>query len=360
VLKTGRAKTLALVVGLGLYVGTLEFLYRYLDDLANGRHGTFLPRLIEEGTGTLTALVLFPLVFELCRRFPWSEGRRLRALVAQTAGAICYSAAHTTLMALTRAALFPLAGLGHYDYGNMIYRYPMEMANDEIFYAVLVAIIYFMQRMRAARARELDAARLEAQLAQARLENLRLQLQPHFLFNTLNAISSVMYENPQAADTMIARLSDFLRSTLAASDSHETSLEEELRLTSLYADVMRARLENNLRLDCTYADDLRGALVPTLVLQPLVENAIVHGIPSGRNRIDIAIAARREGDEVVIRVDDDGVGPDAGGNGGGTGRGLANTRLRLAHLYGTGERFRIAARAGGGTEVELRIPYRVA
>lgn len=355
-----RAKTLLLLTGLAVAVGTLEFLYRYLDDLSRGVHGTFLPRFIEESTGTLTFFVLIPFVIELCRRFPWRADRWLPVLAALTAGAVAFSVAHTTLMAVTRAIIFPLAGLGHYDYGNMLYRYPMEMSNDEIFFAIIVTLTYFIQRVREGRQRELAAAHLETQLAQARLENLRLQLQPHFLFNTLNAISAVMYEDPRAADTMIARLSDFLRATLDAADQHESSLENELRMVALYADIMRARLEHNLQLECACPDNLRAALVPSLVLQPLVENAIVHGMAGGRDAIGISIAARRDGDDVVINVRDDGAGLNGSVTASGGGRGLTNTRMRLAQLYGGEDRFRIAQRNGGGTDVELRVPYRVA
>ena len=193
-MRAPRVKTVLLFAGLAVAVGTLEFLYRFLDDLSRGVHGTFLPRFIEEFTGTVTFFILIPFVIELCRRVPWRPERWPRVLLALSLGAVAFSLAHTTLMALTRAILFPLAGLGTYDYGNMFFRYPMEMSNDEIFYAIIVTLTYFIQRVREGRQRELASAHLEAQLTQARLENLRLQLQPHFLFNTLNAISAVMYE----------------------------------------------------------------------------------------------------------------------------------------------------------------------
>jgi two-component system LytT family sensor kinase len=359
-MKAWRARSVLLLVGLALASGTLQFLYHYLDDLSRGVNGTFATRFIEEWTGTLTFFALIPFVFELCRRMPWRRERWPQTIAVLVVAGVLFSLAHTTLMAITRSILFPLVGLGPYDYGNLVYRYPMEMANDDIFFAILVTLLYFIQRMREARERELAAAHLETQLAQARLDNLRLQSQPHFLFNALNAISAVMYEDPRAADTMIARLSDFLRATLDVADEREASLENELRIVSLYADIMRARLEHNLRLDCACPSDLRDVRVPSLVLQPLVENAIVHGMTGGRSGIGISIAARRDGDDVVIRVTDDGAGLDGARETSGGGRGLANTRMRLAQLYGDGERFRIARRSEGGTEVELRVPYRVA
>jgi two-component system LytT family sensor kinase len=339
-------------------IAALEFSYRYLDDLARGHSGTLVTRLIEEGTGAYTAFALFPLIIALARRFPWRAATWPRTLAVQAGGLVLYTLAHTTLMALTRSILFPLAGLGHYDYGIMVYRYPMEASIDAVYYALIVALIYFYFRVRDAQRREVAAARLEAEVERLRLDNLRLQLQPHFLFNTLNAISAVMYEDPKAADTMIARLSDFLRLTLETADTHETRLDEELRLTALYVDVMRGRLEHRLVFRSRCDDGLGAALVPSMLLQPLVENAIVHGTAGVRDHLDISIAARRDGDALVIRIDDDGVGParDAVSDG----RGLGNTRSRIAHTGNGASSLQIAARPEGGTAVELRLPYRVA
>jgi two-component system, LytTR family, sensor kinase len=189
-------------------IGALGFWYRYLDDLAREHYGTLGRRLLEESTGVYTAFALLPLIFALCRRLPWSAATWPRTLAVHVAGAIGYSLAHTTLMAVTRAVIFPLAGMGPYDYGIMTWRYPMELSNDVTSYAVIVGFVYFVERIRLAREGELRAAHLQAELAEAKLENLQLQLQPHFLFNTLNTISAVMYEDVRVADRMIARLSE--------------------------------------------------------------------------------------------------------------------------------------------------------
>jgi two-component system, LytTR family, sensor kinase len=347
----------------GLFTGiaVLQFGYHYLDDLARAHHGTLAIKFIEEFTGVYTVFALLPFVVAMTRRFPWRGGNWPAVLAVQAGGAIVFSLAHTTLMALTRQALFPLFGLGRYDYGAMIYRYPMEMSNDIIFYAGTVTLLYLVARLREARRRELEAAHLETELERAKLDNLRLQLQPHFLFNTLNAISAVMYEDPRAADAMIVRLSDFLRLTLEAFDAHETRLEEELRITALYVEIMRGRLENRLvlRSDCT--GESSRALVPTMILQPLVENAIVHGTSQERRHLDIDIAARREGEALIIAVNDDGLGlASPAGPALSSGRGLTNTRSRLAQLYGARFDMFIGERPGGGTSVELHLPFRAA
>src|SRR5947209_15653963 len=156
----------------------------------------------------------------------------------------------------------------------MFYRYPMELSNDLISYTVFVVVYYYFERLRIAQAQQLASAELQTKLVQAQLENLRLQLQPHFLFNTLNTISSVMYEDVRAADAMITQLSDLLRLTLRASRTHEIPLAEELEITRLYLDLMQKRFENKLRVSCAIDASLHGTLVPQLILQPLLENSL--------------------------------------------------------------------------------------
>lgn len=327
-------------------IGLLFFSYHYLDDLARMQRGTFAPRFIEEMTGSYTAGMLFPLVLWFARRFSWPW---------QILGAVVFTAGHTTLMAITRAMLFPLAGLGHYDYGNMLYRYPMEASQDAIVYAVMVGFIYFYDRRQAAKQAEIEAARLQSELAQAKLENLRLQLQPHFLFNTLNAVSSVMYEDVRKADAMLARLSEFLRVILTTSDVREITLDEELQIERMYLDVMKARLENSLQLRIEADPDARLARVPPLVLQPVLENCIRHGMAEGQTQLDITIYASRTGSNLLIRLSDNGVGlRDADPQ---FGHGLSNVRSRLAHLHADGASVRIAQLEPRGAEVCLQIPF---
>ncbi len=342
-------------------IAALEFSYRYLDDLARGHSGTLVTRLIEEGTGAYTAFALFPLIIALARRFPWRAATWPRTLAVQAGGLVLYTLAHTTLMALTRSVLFPLAGLGHYDYGIMVYRYPMEASIDAVYYALIVALIYFYFRVRDAQRREVAAARLEAEVERLRLDNLRLQLQPHFLFNTLNAISAVMYEDPKAADTMIARLSDFLRLTLETTDTHETRLDEELRLTALYVDVMRGRLEHRLVFRSRCDDGLGAALVPSMLLQPLVENAIVQGRPAyaTTSTFPVACAARRATARWSSASTTTARGPGARRRGRRT-RARQHPLAHRAHRQRRSVAGQIAARPEGGTAVELRLPYRVA
>src|SRR5439155_389782 len=163
----------------------LSFSYRYLDDLARGHEGTLARRLLEEGTGVYSVLVLLPLVLRFARIYLFEKKGWLLLAAKHLAGAVAFSAVHTSIMALSRHYIFPLLGQGPYDYGIMFYRYPMELSNDLISYTVFVVVYYYFERLRIAQAQQLAAAKLQTELAQAQLENLRLQLQPHFLFNTL-------------------------------------------------------------------------------------------------------------------------------------------------------------------------------
>ena len=336
-------------------IGLLFFSYKYLDDLARNAHGTGSARFIEEMTGAYAAFALFGFVIWMARRFPWRRAGWQRALIAHTGGALVFSLLKTTLMAASRAIIFPLAGLGHYDYGVMFFRYPMEPSNDVMVYAIMVGFINAFDRLAAARAAEVRAAELQAELAESKLENLRLQLHPHFLFNTLNAISSVMYEDVRKADTMLARLSDFLRVILNSTEVQEVSLDEELAVESMYIDIMKGRLESNLRLSLEIDPAVRNARVPSLLLQPILENSIRHGMASERNALNITIEVTRELDTLHIRIRDDGVGLVGNPR---FGHGLGNVQSRLVHLYGENSVFSLNDGEHGGAVVTLVFPYR--
>ncbi|MGA2428097.1 MAG: histidine kinase [Candidatus Acidiferrum sp.] len=345
-----------------IYTGIAILLtgYRYLDDLSRQHPGTLPIRSLEEITGVYSAFLLLPFVFRFAHVYLFPPKGWFRVVVWHLAGAIGFSVAHTTLMAISRQIISPLVGLGPYDYGIMLYRYPMEFSNDLVGFTSIVGLYYYFQRFRLAQAQQLAAAHLQTKLAEAQLENLRLQLQPHFLFNTLNTISSVMYEDVRAADVMLAQLSDLLRLTLHASRAHEIPLAEELQITRLYLELMQKRFENKLRINYAIDPALDNSLVPQLILQPLLENSLRHGMKPGGEVMNISIAAQRENGSLVLRVSDTGTGLGSLDSAAtfGRGVGLSNIRDRLAHLYGAGQEFSIGNRAAGGAEVTLRVPYR--
>jgi two-component system, LytTR family, sensor kinase len=359
ILNLSRAQVWGFLFLLYTAIFVLIFNYHYLDDLSRGRHGTFGMRFLEESTGVYAVLLLLPPVLRVARYCFLKVNGLVPQLSFHAVAAVAFGVAHTSLMAVSRALIAPLVGLGKYDYGIMRFRYPMEMSNDIIGYTTIVLVYYFYLRMKMAQKEQLAAAELQTKLAKAQLENLRLQLQPHFLFNTLNTISSVMYEDVRAADAMLTQLSDLLRLTLRTANSHEISLSQELQITRLYLEIMQKRFEDKLRVDYAVEPGLENSLVPQLILQPLVENSLRHGLKESGAKIEISIGAHRDNGSLVIRVADTGAGIGAQSADAALGRGfgLANIRGRLEQLYGSGQQFSIANRASGGAEVTLRFPF---
>jgi two-component system LytT family sensor kinase len=197
-------------------------------------------------------------------------------------------------------------------------------------------------------------AALQAQANVAQLNALRYQLNPHFLFNTLNGVSTLIDEDPPGARRMIARLSDLLRHTLSGSDEQEIPLARELEMLRLYLDIMEVRFQGKLEVSIETEASLDDALVPNLVLQPLVENAFRHGLPQMRTVGRVAVRAARDNGDLILTVRDNGGGP---ANPVREGVGLTNTRARLTQLYGARQGLALTADEGGGALVEVRFPY---
>jgi two-component system, LytTR family, sensor kinase len=205
------------------------------------------------------------------------------------------------------------------------------------------------------RERELRATQLEAGLAQARLDALRMQLHPHFLFNTLNSVSTLMHRDVEAADDMLAALSDLLRVALERGADQEVSLKEELDLLRRYLDIEQIRFGDRLRVTLAIEPDCLDARVPNLILQPLAENAIRHGLDPRPEPGHLQISAHRAQDKLILRVSDDGPGVTTGTpiN---EGVGLSNTRARLQQLYGNPEALHLHSAPGGFT-VTVTVPF---
>ena len=324
-------------------IGIFFTFHSYLGEMDHSAL-IFRHHLLDEMTGAWSAMLLVPFMVVLARRFPFKQGTIVKALLVNVAAMLVYTFAHTTIESALRFALEPLLHV-HETYTE-IFSYGQEAAGDVVYYALIMTSIYLLLRFIATRD-------IETKLAQAQLENLRLQLQPHFLFNTLNAISSVMYEDVGKADRMLAQVSEYMRLVLASGGVQEISLDEELKMERMYVDIMKTRLERNLSLDVCVADDVHDAMVPFMLLQPLLENSIRHGMGSARTAIELGIDVSRSNGSAVIRVTDNGLGFDVTAP---RGIGLSNIVARLQHLYGSDATFDIEARDGGGTLATLRLP----
>ena len=247
-----------------------------------------------------------------------------------------------------------------------IFHGPMILNHFLIFCGVLAAGFAreYSQRFRA-REQETaqlaaETAQLQVQLAEAKLSALNAQLNPHFLFNTLNAVSSLVERDPRGVRRMIARLSELLRYTLEGGTDHEVPLSQEISFLERYLEIMQIRFQGKLEIDLQIDDTTRDALVPSLILQPLVENAVKHGVDKIAAAGKIGIRSRRDGGQLVLTVTDNGPGPAKIARLDDAGVGLANTRQRLEQLYGIEQTLILSEAVGGGTVATITIPYRTA
>jgi LytS/YehU family sensor histidine kinase len=303
--------------------------------------------------------VFTPAIIWLCRRFPFEKRTWQLSAAVHAVAVFVATLLHVALTVASRRAIFALidepSGEWIAEGQRMFFlNFDWEMMT----YWAIVGLTHARWYQREAHERNLRASQLETRLVEAQLQALQRQLQPHFLFNTLNTISAVMHRDVHAADNMIAKLSDLLRLSLQTLDVQETPLKDELDFLSKYLEIEQTRFRDRLTVVFDVRPDTLDALVPNLILQPLVENSIKHGIAPrpGPGRIDIR--ARRVDDRLEIEVRDNGPGLSATRlSDFNRGVGLTNTRSRLHHLYGADHRFEFRQPREGGLQVLIVIPF---
>ncbi|HUF71138.1 MAG TPA: histidine kinase [Longimicrobiales bacterium] len=357
-----RRRGVVVVVLFFLLDAVMRSGYFHFGALTQGGSPPVIRALLAELTGSAaTVVVFFAIVVPMCRRFPLRGPGWLGRVPAHLAAVLVFSVVKTLLMWGARAPLWPLFGIGTYDFGALEYRFLMEGANDVTSYGLLAAVVHAFDAWRERREREVRRAQREAHLSEAWLRALQAQLQPHFLFNTLNTISSVLYDDPRRADDLISRLSDLLRASLDAPDRPEVSLEEELEILRHYTDLMEARFGDRLSVQVQVDDNARGARVPIFLLQPLVENAIQYAVAPSARQGEVRVRVRRHDAGLRIEVDDDGPGiagePESVV---GRGVGLRNMRDRLSHLHGPRATLSLENRPDGGLRVIVTLPWQPA
>jgi two-component system, LytTR family, sensor kinase len=301
-----------------------------------------------------------PLVAHLARRFPISGRSRARTFGAHFAASAVLATAHGTFFALVYP---PLMGVP-FHFLHQLRGVPsiltvFLLANLLTYWGVL-GICWTIEALRLSRERELRASQLEAQLAAARLERLQTQLHPHFLFNALNSVLPLVFRDRDAAATTVLRLEELLRRSLEADAAQLVPLSRELEFLEMYLEIQKTRFQDRLRVAFDVPGELVSARVPNLILQPLVENAIKHGVSTQPGAGRVAISARREDGMLVLKVRDDGPGltePPRPRAGPGSGLGLANTRERLRQLYGDEQRLDLVNMPEGGLEVSVTLPF---
>ena len=342
------------------FLGLINTGQSYLYCSAYGTTGNFQfwPTLTLGVSDWYMWAALTPLIIWLSHRFPFYPERWGKSLVVHVGCNLLFSFA----VFMLTIPIFRWVSPGAQD--RSIWFWIQGRANAYmilyfwIYWAILGSILS-TQYYRQFRDREMKATRLEGKLAQAQLQVLKMQLHPHFLFNTLNAISALLHKDAESADIMIARLGELLRTTLENVGSQEIPLRQELEFIQPYLEIEKARLGERLEVHMEIDPEVMDAAVPNLVLQPLVENAIRHGIAPYTQRGRIEIRARRENGMLRMEVEDNGPGlsleqqvsfrP---------GVGITNTRARLQQLYGPDHYFEMKNGAGTGLTVTLLIPAR--
>jgi two-component system, LytTR family, sensor kinase len=304
--------------------------------------------------------VLVPGMLWMARRYRFGRHTWKRAAAMHGLGVLVFTLTHAVIVVSCRVVIMKtLAGRDVEWWPAFHELFFLNFDWEMMTYWAIIGLSHALDYHRESQERALTAAQLQTRLAEAQLQALQRQLHPHFLFNTLHTISALMHRNTEAADAMLVRLSDLLRLTLDRVGVQQLPLQDELDFVEKYLEIERTRFGDRLQIHFDIAPDTMSASVPNLLVQPLVENAVRHGIGPkvGGGRVDVV--ARRDGDQLRLVVRDDGFGLPADAldafNTGGVG--LSNTRSRLEHLYPGRHRFEFLKPAGGGLAVTVLIPF---
>jgi anti-sigma regulatory factor (Ser/Thr protein kinase) len=329
------------------------------------QHGHMAWRIFSWGILTWLAWApLTPAIVWLARQYSLLGEAWKRNLIVHLPAFLFFSVLHSAAGTAVTLWIKPFDNMGDSPktfWPRFLLRIPGSFGSDLLVYGGVVGIFYAIDYYRKYREREFQASRLEAQLAQAQLDSLRMQLHPHFLFNTLNSIVGLVRDNKNgAAVNMLVGLSDLLRHTLEYSSRHEVELREEINFIKLYLSIQEIRFSDRLRIELDIDPRTTKALVPNLILQPLTENALRHGIARSENSGLVGISSAVTDGHLRLTVYDEGAGlPDDWQLKGSAGIGLANTIARLQQLYDEDQQFDIRNRDGGGVEVVILMPLRI-
>jgi hypothetical protein len=357
----------AVVLGIWTFFGLLNASQFYIGMRAEGMNHAFAPLLAWQLAIWLGWALMTPLILWLGRRFPLDRKGWAQSLALHLLFCAALSAAKTVFDNLATIFFNPFGEMtrarpfADMFWGKLTSQFHLYL----LIYGTIIGVGYAFNYYLKFRERETRASQLEAQLTQAQLQALRMQLNPHFLFNTLNGIAGLVRDSRNKdAVRMIAGLSDLLRHALDTEGQQEVPLRQELEFLELYLDIQQMRFSDRLKIELEIAPETLDARVPNLILQPLVENAIRHGIAPRAAGGVIGVTARLDDSLLEIKIYDDGPGlwrdttkRAASGEGGGIG--LANTRARLAQLYGDAHRFDVRDRSEGGVEAHLVLPFRL-
>ena len=350
---------LRVIVGVATALGIFSTFqaYNYVS-LFTEREPSFPMLLALNVTYWYAWAVLVPGMLWMARRFRFERHTWRRAAAAHIPAVIVVTALHAVLTVSLRMPILTAFGREASWWPAFEELFFLNFDWEMMTYWAVVGVSHALDFHRESQEQALTAAQLQTRLAEASLQSLQRQLHPHFLFNTLHTISALIPRDPEAADAMLAQLSDLLRLTLDRIGTQEVALKEELDFVQKYIEIERTRFGDRLQVELEIEPETLDAAVPNMLLQPLVENAIRHGIARKVGGGRVEITARREGDALCLMVRDTGPGlGDATLTGLSTGVGLANTRSRLQHLFGARHSLDFSEPPGGGVAVKIVIPF---
>ncbi len=340
-------------------IGLLNFSIIVTEKSIYDENVEFIYPFVNEMTGSLTTIIPLPLLLGLFNKHPIRLTNIFYSLPIYLFASVVFGVTHTLLMTVSRAAIYPLLDMGNYDPGIFHLRLLMEYQKQFIVFWLVYAVVYFVNAYKEKQKEKLKAADLEKQLTKAQLSNLQNQLNPHFLFNTLNMISSEMYNNPKAADTLIANLSDLLRSSFTTIKNEKHTFNEEIKLTNLYLDIMKARYREKLNVKFNIDSEAHSALIPWFTFQPFVENSIKFGIEENE-KVNITITSLVSANNLIISIEDDGPGINNDESDYfNKGVGLSNMKERLEKLYDGKGSLTLRENLQGGVTIKIIIPFEI-
>src|ERR1041385_158920 len=326
----------------------------YVFAVVRGRPDNFRHEFLVASSDWYIWVALTPLVLFFCRRFRITSDNWLSAVPLHLAFGIAISFLQLAIQVRLNYILNPGYKL---SYWRVVYFFATFKGHINLLtYWVIVALNHGFYYYEQSRARELAWSRMEADLANAQLQVLNMQLHPHFLFNTLNSISTLISEDPQIARQMVLKLSELLRASLSKIDQPAVSLQQELELLDCYISIEQTRFKDRLAVEQEIDSSTLACEVPTMILQPLLENAVRHGIAKHKQADCISIVSQRSNGRLLLEVRNRIGSVENNGSPPARGIGLSNTRARLEQLYNGQHSFEIANREGGGVVVKLSLP----
>jgi signal transduction histidine kinase len=353
-------RALGLAAAIGVAFGTLQgsLLFVGLRQEKDLSFTPSLPRLLAwQILSWLAWAALAPAILALAARF--GPERPARWLAVHVPAALLAGVVHNALEIpiMSLAQPWPAEPIPTPFLARFVGRLTSTLHLDLFIYLAIVGASHAVDYYRRFRDRDLRAAQLESRLSEARLESLRLQLQPHFVFNNQHTVAGLVRQGDNApAVEMLARLSDLLRANLDGGDRPLVPVAEELALADLYLGIQQVRFADRLRVERDVDPELLGFAVPPFVLQPLLENAVRHGLAVRAGAGLLRVVVARDGERLRLEVQDDGQGLDTGNGAPVDGVGLGNTRARLAQLFGDEARLALLPRTGGGAVARLTLP----